>query len=286
MFPRTIAIVGLGLIGGSLGLAFGKNLPKVRVLGLSRSASKIRRAKEKKAIAAGSTNPREVLSRADLVILCTPVSKIPFWIRECEKWARPGCLVTDVGSTKREIVSWADRTHFKKIRFIGSHPMAGSHRTGLEAAERNLFAGSLCFVTPTRKTDSSALKILVALWKKIAAKVILLPPSRHDRIVAEISHLPHAMAALLVLNTSASALPFAATGFRDATRIAQGDPLLWRDIFLTNRHFLRHCLRRQNLLNKRLMKYLAGSNSGQIYRLLEEAARTRRGLKSSVPNSN
>jgi prephenate dehydrogenase len=286
MFPRTIAIIGLGLIGGSLGMASQKKLPRVRVLGLSRSSAKIRRAKQKKAIAEGSTDPREVLSRADLVILCTPVSKISYWIRECEKWARPGCLVTDVGSTKRKIVSWAERMNFKKIRFVGSHPMAGSHRTGLAAAEKTLFDGSLCFVTRTRKTDVPSLKTIVAFWKKIAAKVILLDPSRHDRIAAEISHLPHALAALLVLNASASALPFAATGFRDATRIAQGDPALWRDIFLTNRQFIRHRLQRQVILCQQFMKYLETSDSSRIHRLLTRAARIRRGFKSSLQKAN
>ncbi|MBI4549827.1 MAG: prephenate dehydrogenase/arogenate dehydrogenase family protein [Candidatus Omnitrophica bacterium] len=280
MSPRTIAIVGLGLIGGSLGLAFKKKFPRARVLGLSRSSAKIARAKKIKAIDGGSTDARRVLSRADLVMICTPVSKIPFWIRETERWARPGCLVTDVGSTKREIVSRAEKSGLRKIRFVGSHPMAGSHQTGLEAARKDLFRGSVCFVTRTKRSDPSAVRSVAAVWRKLAGRVVVLDPSRHDRVAAQISHLPHALAALLVVNTPLAALPFAAAGFRDSTRIAQGDPRLWKDIFLTNRAFLLRGLRKQVVSMERLMKLLKASDSASLERLLARAATIRRKMKT------
>lgn len=277
---RKIAIIGLGLIGGSLGLVLKKRFPGIEVMGVSRSSAKIKLAMRRKAIDWGGTRPEKILSRADLVVICTPVSSIPGWVLEAEKWAKPGTIVTDVGSTKESLVRWAERRKFKKITFIGSHPMAGSHHSGIEFAQSDLFAGSLTFITRTSKTHAPALKKITLFWRKISDQIHILSPETHDRIVSEISHAPHALAALMVLTASSSSLPFAASGFLDTTRIAQGEPGLWRDIFAANRHFVLRNLKEKRRGLDRFIKFLAQNKTAQVYRWLQKAARTRSHLRS------
>lgn len=268
-------MVGLGLLGGSLGLVFRKRLGGFRVLGLSRSQSKIRCARAIGAIDWGSTKPREVLSQADLVFICTPVSAIPFWIQQSEQYANPGTLVTDVGSTKREIIKWAESKRFRNIDFVGSHPMAGSHNSGIEFAKAGLFEDSLTFVIRTPETRLPALREMTALWRRISAKVVVVDPARHDQIVAAISHAPHALASLLVLNVPERFLSYSAAGFLDTTRISQGDPALWRDVFLSNRSYLAESLRHAKGSIGKLIGDLARSDGGRIFRCLRKARRIR-----------
>ncbi|HNV85349.1 MAG TPA: prephenate dehydrogenase/arogenate dehydrogenase family protein [Candidatus Omnitrophota bacterium] len=277
---KKVTIVGIGLIGGSLGLALRKKFPGIEVIGLSRSLQKIARAKKKGLIDWGSRDPRKAFSNADLIVIATPVSLIFQWIREAEKWAKPGTVVTDVGSTKGEIVRRAEREKFRNIRFVGSHPMAGSHESGMEFAEKDLFKGSLVFVAKTRQTDSGALKAMIVFWKKICGKVIVLDPVKHDRIVADISHIPHALASLLVQNVPSRSLPFASSGFLDTTRVAQGDPRLWTDIFRTNKTSI---LRGLSIYRKALDRFAAGLRSRQegiLYRFLAKSSKIRRDWKS------
>src|SRR3989338_9195903 len=155
---RKVAIIGLGLIGGSLGLVLKKRFRGIEVMAISRSSAKIKSAVRRKAIDWGSTNPEKVLPLADLVIICTPVSSIPAWIRLADKFSKYSTHVTDVGSTKGSLVRWAEKKKFNHIRFVGSHPMAGSHQSGMEYAQDSLFDGSLTFVTKTPKTDPAGLR--------------------------------------------------------------------------------------------------------------------------------
>ncbi len=279
---RKIAIIGLGLIGGSLGLRLKKRFPGTEVMGISRSSAKIKLARRRKAIDWGSVSPEKILSRADLVVICTPVSSIPGWIRKAETWARPETLVTDVGSTKGDLVRWAERQKFKNIIFIGSHPMAGSHHSGMKFANENLFDGSFTFVTRTPRTHPAVLKKIVTFWKKISDKVHILNPQVHDRIVSEISHAPHALAALMVLTASSASLPFAASGFLDTTRVAQGEPGLWRDIFTANRHFVLRNLREKRRHLDCFIDFLAKNQTASIYRWLQKASRTRSRLSPNL----
>ncbi len=278
MRPQKIVIVGLGLIGGSLGLTFRKKNPAWEIIGLSRTSGKIRQARKKKAIDWGSTRPSEVLPKADVVFICTPVSTIPSWIARAERYCRLGTVVTDVGSTKQEIIRWVEKRSFKKISFVGSHPMAGSHQSGIDFSREDLFLDSITFVTKTPKTNPQALKKILLFWKRISKRVFLIDPTVHDQIVAQISHTPHALAALLVLSVSKKVLPFAASGFLDTTRISQGDPLMWRDILVSNRKFLARSLRRYHHLVARLIGDLEKARPDQIHRLLKQASKIRRGL--------
>ncbi len=273
---KKIAIIGLGLIGGSLGFVLKKRFPNYEVIGLSRSPAKINLAKKKAIIDWGSIHSRKVLNQADLVFICTPVSAITHWIGEAEKWGKSGMLVTDVGSTKQEIVRWAESQRFKKICFVGAHPMAGSHQSGIEFARSDLFRGSLTFVTKTPKTDSEALKKIVNFWKKISERVVVLNPSQHDRITAQISHTPHALASILLLSVSRNFLSYAASGFLDTTRIAQGDPGLWLDILMSNNLFLIQALRRHLKMVDQFIGYLKRGRKSKIFSLLKKSSMMRK----------
>lgn len=279
---RKIAIIGLGLIGGSLGLVLKKRFRGIEVMGISRSSAKIKLAARRKVIDWGSTKPEKILAQADLVLVCGPVSSIPAWISLAEKFAKPGTHVTDVGSTKGALARWAEKQKFKKIRFVGSHPMAGSHQSGMEYAQESLFDGSLTFVTSTPKTNPAALKKITAFWEKISQRVCVLSPLAHDKIVSEISHAPHALAALMVLTAASSSLPFAASGFLDTTRVAQGDPGLWKDIFEANRHFVLKNLKEKRRQLDRFIGFLAKNDTQALYRWLEKASCTRRRLAHSI----
>jgi len=272
---RTFLIIGLGLIGGSLALALRRKFPRARILGLSRESRKIALAKKRRLIHGGSTKLSRVVSGADFILICSPVDVIPKLILNVDRLAKPGTVVTDVGSTKKEIVQAADRARLKRVHFVGSHPLAGSHLTGLEHARADLFQDSFVFVTPTRKTDRKALRSVSFLWKRLGASVQMVSPEKHDQIVSQISHLPHAVASLLMQSIDSKALRFAGSGFRDTTRIAQGDPRLWEPIFLSNKANLIRDLTRFKKVFEKLLASLK-RNSRPVLRGFLKAASSKR----------
>lgn len=275
---RTFVIVGLGLIGGSLAAAVRKVFPKARVIGVSRHLSSIRRARQKGWIHEGVTHPKSAFVRADFIVIATPVDVIPYFIREAERSAKAGAIVTDAGSTKGEIVRWAARRHFKRIRFIGSHPLAGSHHRGLDYARADLFRGARVFLTPV---DASGRKILAPcrrFWKKLGARPVVLTPEQHDRIVSGISHLPHAVASTLMHAVSNKSLLYAASGFLDVTRIAAGEPSIWVPVLLTNRTNVLSDLGRFEQAARRLKAALRRGSSAALHRFLSAASARRKAL--------
>ena len=177
----------------------------------------------------------EAVAHTDLVILATPVGAFERHLRAMAPHLPAGAMVTDVGSTKASVVRAAERVLGRGGPFVGSHPMAGSERKGVAFARADLFDGATCIVTPTRHTPPKLVARAEALWQSLGMRTLRLAPAAHDRAVARVSHLPHALAALLMMLPGDADLPVAATGFRDATRLAGGDPEMWRDIFLTNR---------------------------------------------------
>src|SRR3989338_2338861 len=161
----TFVIVGLGLLGGSLAAAIRKHFRSAKVIAISRNPRKIAFAKKKKLIHEGFTKfSDQALRNADFVFVCSPVDTVPKLILETDRFAKPGTIVTDVGSTKSEIVRWAERRRFKRIQFVGSHPLAGSHLTGVEHARRDLFQGAFVFVTPTPKSSRQAVRSISSFW--------------------------------------------------------------------------------------------------------------------------
>ena len=170
-----------------------------------------------------------------MVILCTPVGVFEGLMREMVNILKAGAVVTDVGSTKRSVVKLAEENLPAGVHFVGSHPMAGSEKRGVEFARADLFQNALCILTPTARTKPEALASVDAFWKSLGMRITLLAPDEHDQLLAQVSHLPHALAAALVSLQSDKALTLAGKGFLDATRIAGGDGALWRDILMDNK---------------------------------------------------
>lgn len=237
-----IAIVGLGLIGGSLGLALkkieGQEL-HFEVLGIPRREETLKTALEMQAIDEGTLEIARVAS-ADIVFIATPINLILPKLQEIVPHLKSGAIVTDVGSTKGEIVSAAEKMMPKNTYFVGGHPMAGKEVVGIEAAEASLFQDKTWILTKTSKTRKEPLEVLKRIIVKIGAKVLELDPKTHDRVVAAISHVPLAAAASLV-NIVADdeekelMMKCASSGFRDTTRVASGSPVMGVDMFKTNR---------------------------------------------------
>lgn len=234
---NKIAIIGVGLIGGSIGLAVKKRRLAGEVTGVFRRSSTLKKALRAKAVDRGTMNIEDGVTGADLVILASPVSSIPDLAYEVVKYAKKGTLITDVGSTKGWIVDEIERIVGLRpsVSYVGSHPMAGSEHAGVEFARPDLLDNSPCIVTKTKKTKIAALKRIIAFWASLGAEVKVMDPGRHDRIVSLISHLPHLVAFSLVGAVPAETIACAAEGFKDTTRIASSDPALWADTFLTNK---------------------------------------------------
>jgi len=239
---HRLSILGVGLLGGSLGLALKRNLNAFSVVGYGHRALTLDRALEMGAIDQATQDLSHAVREADCVVLCTPVGLFEQLMVEMGPSLKPGAIVTDVGSTKRSVVSLAERLLPEGVHFIGSHPMAGSEKRGVEFARADLFEGSTCITTPLSSSDAHAIEAVEGLWRSLGMNVIRLTPEEHDRGVAMISHLPHALAAALVAIQDEQTLTLAGKGFLDATRIAAGDGAIWRDIFLDNADAVRTAL--------------------------------------------
>lgn len=241
---RQVTIIGLGLIGGSLGLAFtqGKLVPEV--IGVDTDQEALALGVEMQAIHHGTTNAAAVLPDSDLVVLATPVGAIPAVVTAIIPYLKPGCILTDVGSTKQDTVALMEESLPDTVFFVGGHPMAGAETSGIGGADRYLFENAVYLLTPTPRTSAAAVATVRSLVEAIGARVITLPPAEHDLIVAAVSHLPHVAAAALVHTVGELArdyphlLTLAAGGFRDTTRIAGANPVMWRDICLHNKEML------------------------------------------------
>ena len=239
---RQLAIVGVGLLGGSVAKAARSGGLARRIIGVGRDPERLRPAVADGTLDAAVTELDAGVREADVVLLAAPVLAIEDLLERVWRAAPDGALVTDVGSTKRNIVRAAERlAATRSLAFVGSHPLAGSEQAGYRVARADLFRGATVVVTPTEKTELAALKKTTELWEALGARVTALDPETHDRTVAAISHLPHLIACALVDGAGRvepAALELAARGFRDTTRIAAGDPDMWTEIFLANRDAL------------------------------------------------
>jgi len=232
---RKVAIVGVGLIGGSLGMAMRKRALARRVVGIGRRQSSLERALALGAIDEATLDIRAGVADAELTILATPVGKMVRLAGAAKPSLSRGSLLTDVGSTKARLVRELEQLAGDAFRYVGSHPMAGSEKRGVQEASGDLFDGALCFLTPTARTERRALEALTELWQALGARVRITDPAEHDRVVAYASHLPHLVAAALVNVTTPDAMTCVGAGFRDTTRVASGAPRLWADVCLQNR---------------------------------------------------
>ena len=245
---RKITIVGVGLLGGSIGLAARQRRLAREVAGYVRRKSSLKDCERAGAVDYATTDLLAAVSNADLVILCTPLAQMRSLVQQFLPALKRGVIVTDVGSVKAGIVRELESIIAKAgAHFVGSHPMAGGEKMGVLAARADLYANAVCVVTPTKKSNAVAVRKLEQFWKALGARVLKMDSAQHDLLGSRSSHLPHVVAATLanlVLNPAASKMQAAlcATGFRDTTRIASGSPEMWRDIALANRQNLSKAL--------------------------------------------
>jgi prephenate dehydrogenase len=279
---QRVAIVGVGLIGGSIGAALRQRGLAAEVIGIGRRAASLAKAQAAGTIDRGTTNLVDGVADADVVIVATPVGDIVDTVRSVAL-AAPRAIITDAGSTKAEICrdvrrKLGDNPHQAAVpatRFVGSHPLAGGHRTGPEHARADLLVGRTVVITPEDDTPAGLVERLKEFWESLGAEVALLSPVEHDRALAATSHLPHLVAAALAAATPEEWLRLAATGWGDTTRIAAGDAQLWTQIFNQNRAAVIDALRRFEHRLAAFEEALAAGDSASLTIQLQEAKRIR-----------
>jgi prephenate dehydrogenase len=238
---RKITIIGVGLLGGSIGLTVKRRKLARQTAGFVRRRASLKDCERAGAVDFATTDLPAGVWDADLIILCTPLAQMRPIVQRILPALKRGAIVTDVGSVKASVVGELESLVARAgAHFVGSHPMAGAEKTGVAAARSDLFEKTVCVVTPTRKTNRRALKKVKQFWTALGSRVLELKPEVHDVLVSRSSHLPHVVAATLanyVLNQAQpkSQAALCANGFRDTTRIASGSPEMWRDIALANR---------------------------------------------------
>jgi prephenate dehydrogenase len=231
----TVAIIGVGLIGGSIGLAMRKLGLADRVVGVGRRQSSLRSARRVGAVTNTTIDLAKGVAEAELVVVCSPVGGIVDHVRGAAEHCPAHTLITDAGSTKRSIVEALDDGLPRGCRFLGSHPLAGSEKTGPSHARAELFEGRLAIVTPTRNTRPADYDRIERFWSDLGSVVVRMSADEHDRAMAITSHLPHAVAAALATTLPEACFRLSGTGFRDTTRLAAGSPELWTQIISLNR---------------------------------------------------
>jgi prephenate dehydrogenase len=241
---KQVAIIGVGLIGGSLGMILRRKRLADEVVGVGRRVENLKTAVELGAIDRYVADPKDGVTGADLIILATPVDTYERHLRDWAECLSPGAIVSDVGSVKGLLVERAEEAMPRGVHFVGAHPIAGKEKTGVAAGTDQLFTGARCILTPTKRTHEQALARIHALWEETGSIVLTMDPYLHDQILGAVSHLPH-VAAFALMNALADLrdqrLPsldlkgHSGGGLRDTTRIAASSPEMWRDIFLWNR---------------------------------------------------
>lgn len=282
---RVISIYGPGLLGGSVALAVLERMPGVRVRFWARRESAEAQIRARGIEAEFFTDPASAAVGASLIILCTPVETMPRLANAIAgAELAEDCLVTDVGSVKGDVVRALEPV--LGARFLGSHPMAGSEKTGIDVARADLFENAACLLTPTEATPPASLERLRRFWKALGCRILEFGPDEHDEKVARISHLPHMMAVvttLAALRGDADAIACVAGGFRDTTRVAAGDPGLWTGIAMGNRPALVSRLKEAASTLSELVGLLESADEEALRQFLAEAKALRDTVRPLPP---
>jgi prephenate dehydrogenase len=276
---KRVTIIGVGLIGGSIGLALRKRGLADEVVGYSRRAETLTKAREIGAIDTACDTIAAAANGAQLVIACAPVRWIPDHLHEAARHCCEGALLTDVGSTKQAIVAALGDLP-DRVRFCAAHPLAGSEKSGPQFADEQLFERRVVVITPTPATPSEAVAETSQLWRSFGAETVQRDPAGHDRALAATSHLPHVIASMLAAATSPADLPLTATGWRDTTRVAGGDVELWRQILVENSDNVVQTLEHFETLLKRFRDALVRDDQAAIVQLLAQGKANRDALGS------
>ncbi len=291
---KQVAIIGVGLIGGSLGMILRRKALADHVVGIGRRVENLRTAVELGAIDRYVGDPKEGVHGADLVILATPVDTYECHLKEWAHCLAPGTIVSDVGSVKGTLVEQTEAAMPVGVYFVGAHPIAGKEKTGVAAGSDQLFNGARCVLTPTKKTNPQALERVKQLWEETGSILLTMDPHVHDQILCALSHLPH-VAAFALMNTLADlrdhqvpSLDLAGLsggGLRDATRIAASSPEMWRDIFLWNRDNLVSFIDEYERALEDLKQLIKAGDAAEIEKALERAKSEREKLDVRSPIS-
>lgn len=273
---QSISIIGVGLLGGSIGLGFRSAGGTAERVGVGRRRSSIAKAIKVGAVDRGTLSYRSGLKNADLVFVATPIGRFETVFRQLADHLRDGAVVTDVGSTKTAVIRAADEILPPTVRFVGSHPMAGSENAGVEFARADLFQRAQCLIVPGRRSDQEAVDMVESFWRFLGMRTTRLSADHHDRLVAEISHLPHVVAsALMEVAADGKSIDLAATGFGDTTRIASGHPDMWRDILLSNREPICDSIDEMIKRLRAVRRWLADNDSKEVSKFLERTKQAR-----------
>ncbi|HEY2892948.1 MAG TPA: prephenate dehydrogenase/arogenate dehydrogenase family protein [Pirellulales bacterium] len=280
--PRydCVAISGVGLIGGSVGLALGEKKLAREIVGFGSRPATLEAALAVGAITRGASDVRSAVAAAQVVVVCAPVGAIVDQVRQIAPHCSPGTLITDAGSTKAEIVAAIEQLACEKswpagVAFVGAHPLAGNDKRGPQHADATLFAGRLVVITPTSSANPQAVRQITDFWQALGAITREMSPEEHDRALSMTSHLPHLLAACIASATPAEFLPLTASGWQDTTRIAGGDPAMWRQIMLANRENLLAAFDRFVSGLDQWRRALETADGPSLENLLAEAKRVR-----------
>jgi len=264
---QKITIIGVGLLGGSIGLAVKHRKLAGEVAGFVRRSASLKDCERAGALDYATTDLLAAVSKADLVILCTPLAQMRSLTQQFLPALKRGAIVTDVGSVKADVVREVGAL-VKKVgaHFVGSHPMAGGEKMGVLASRADLYDNAACVITPVKNSNAAAVRKVEKFWRSLGARTLALSPAEHDAIVSRTSHLPHVAAAALVNQvlhprSSQAQVGLCATGFRDTTRIASGSPEMWRDISVANRKNLTQSL---DAFMAELKKFQAALRRGDV----------------------
>ena len=277
---KTVAIVGVGLIGGSIGLALRERKLAEKVIGVGRRQESLRIARRVGAVTNTTVDLDKGVVEADLVVICTPVGRIVEDVRKTAEHCPDGILITDAGSTKQKIVAELNNDLPRGCRFLGSHPLAGSEKTGAAFATADLFEGRVAILTPTKNTRAEDFDFLEEFWQSLGSVVVQMTPEEHDKALAVTSHLPHLAAAALAGLIPEKYFRLSGAGMLDTTRIAAGDPELWLQIFIHNRENILTALEQYGSKLSILHAALRDGDAEEILKILTLAKKNRDALGS------
>lgn len=275
---NQISIIGLGLLGASVALSVRRALGKVRVVGYSHRDSTRQKARQQGIADYVAETLAEAVENADIVILAAPIRTFEEYFRQMSPHLKAGAIVTDVGSTKKMVHQWAAKRLPKKVHFVGSHPIAGSEKQGLDYGRDDLLIGARCILTRTKTTNAAAFEAVRAFWAALGCSVETMTPAAHDRTLGMVSHLPHITAASLVNANRLEDLYSAGKGFMDTSRVASGPANIWMDILLTNPDA---CTKGIDKLIAQLQRFRTAIEEGdeqQLEKLLDTARQKREQL--------